>query len=610
MCGIAGIVSPGLPDRNALERMADAMVHRGPDGSGLWSDQHAGLGFRRLAIIDLHERSNQPLHLDGLHIVFNGEIYNYIELRGELHARGHRFHTEGDAEVLLHAWQEWRERALDRLNGMFAFCVWDDERQQLTMAVDPFAEKPLFYCQREDRLLVASDVRALRAADPAIGVADEQAVGNFLALGSMPALPRTFFADVSRLPPAHLARWEHGALSLRRYWTPQQVPMPSTPTAIGERLRELLFDSVRLRLRSDVPVGSSLSGGVDSSAIVSMCSRLAGGHTRHAFTAAFPGFARDEWSASQEVARAAAVTEHHPVLPRVEELLDDLSELVCDQEEPFVGTSIYAGWRVMRAARAAGVIVLLDGQGSDELFGGYAGTRGPALRSAGARAALTALVQDPSIAEDLAIGYMSGRTPRGLVRRHRLRRASPYVTHALALRAAGEPSPAPWSEVLSPLRRETFGQAFRDVLPNLCRYADRSSMAHSLEVRMPFLDRRVAEFAFSLPASEVYNNGVTKCALRRALRGLVPDRVLDRREKIGYETPEQSWFNAPTARARFAEIVLDPAARASGRYDVATLERDLAAGSWRDAAALWRAVNVELWMGSLAMPLRGASRAA
>jgi len=604
VCGIAGIVGAGAPDQLTLERMASAMAHRGPDGQGVWSDERAGFGFRRLAIIDLHERSNQPLHLGRLHLVFNGEIYNYVELRAQLSSLGHRFDTEGDAEVLLHAWAQWRESALDRLEGMFAFCIWDDERRQLTMAVDRFAEKPLFYCQTGERLLFASDVRALRAADPAVGIADERAIASFVALQTMPVLPRTFFTDVQRLPPAHLAQWQRGGFSIARYWSPQRVEVPQDPVEVAERLRELLFDSVRLRLRSDVPVGTSLSGGVDSSAIVGISARVAGAHPRHAFTATFPGFARDEWSYAQETARAAGIIEHHAVSPRVEELFDDLEDLVRDQEEPFISTSIYAQWRVMRAAREAGVLVLLDGQGADELFGGYLGTAGWALRAAGPRAALAALIRRPAMAEDLAIAYMVGRAPHALARQYRARRASPYVMRALAQEAANvEPSPGDWSEDGSPLRGELYRQAFRSTLPNLCRYADRDSMAHSIEVRLPFLDRHIAEFAFSLPASQVFCDGVTKLALRSALRGLVPDRVLDRRDKVGYETPQESWFNTPVARACLAEIVLDPSLLASGRYDAAALETDLAGGVWRDVGALWRVVNVELWLRSLAMPL-------
>jgi asparagine synthase (glutamine-hydrolysing) len=601
VCGIAGIVGAGRPDLETLERMAGAMVQRGPDGQGVWREEEVGFAFRRLAIIDLDKRSNQPLHLGSLHVVFNGEIYNYIELRERLRGLGHSFQTEGDGEVLLHAWAQWGEGALDRLNGMYAFGVWDGERKRLTMAVDPFAEKPLLYRTVGGGLVFASDVRALQVVDPASGVPDERRVRDYVALGVMPELPRTFFSDVQRLPPAHVARWERGALTVRRYWKPETVAVPADPESAAERLRELLSDSVRLRLRSDVPVGTSLSGGVDSSAVVTVCARLAGEHVRHAFTATFPGFERDEWEYAEEVARAADVTTHHAVRPTAQELWEDLERLVRDQQEPFAGTSIYAQWRVTRAAREAGVVVLLDGQGGDELFGGYNGVAGWALRAAGPRAALGALAEDRAVAGELAVAYAVGRAPRALARRYRLRRASPYVTPEVARAAAGvERLPAEWSKTRSPLRRELLTQAFHTTLPNLCRYGDRNSMAHSVEMRMPFLDRRVAEYALSLPPGEVYRDGVTKRALRTALRGWVPDRVLDRREKVGYETPERRWFDEPAGRERIAQVVLDPSARASGRYDQAALERDYATGSWRNASALWRVLNVELWLRSLA----------
>src|SRR5438067_379730 len=207
MCGIAGIITSGPVDVPALGRMADAMTTRGPDGEGIWYDDEAGFAFRRLAIIDLNERSNQPLHLGDLHLVFNGEIYNYIELREELRGLGRRFVTEGDGEVLLHAWAQWGKGALDRLNGMFAFAVWDAIQRSLTLAVDRFAEKPLFFAEEPERLIFGSSVWALRAADPSLGTPDPIATGRFLALGKTPQLPDTFYADIRRLPPAHVAVW-------------------------------------------------------------------------------------------------------------------------------------------------------------------------------------------------------------------------------------------------------------------------------------------------------------------------------------------------------------------------------------------------------------------
>ena len=602
MCGIGGVVGGGPTPLAVLERMACEMAHRGPDGQGTWSEETAGLAFRRLAIIDLDERSNQPMHLGSLHLVFNGEIYNYIELRAELRGLGHAFHTEGDAEVLLHAWAQWGEGALDRFNGMFAFAIWDAAAAVLTLATDPFAEKPLFYHRRGERLTFASDVRALRAADPSIGIPDERALRDYVALAMMPALPATFFADVQRLPGAHLARFRDGSLELHRYWSPLQIDVPATPQEAAVELGELLSDSVRLRLRSDVPVGTSLSGGIDSSAIVSRCAQIAGDHRRHAFTAAFDGFSRDEWRYASQVASGAGVERHHAVRPTLDELLADLERLVYDQEEPFGSTSIYAQWRVMAAARAAGITVMLDGQGADELFGGYPGSDGWALATMGWRAALSGVIHDRRLAAPLAVALGAPRLPQSWVARYRLRAASPYVSTQAAQAAAGERDPEPtWAPGGSPLRRALLAQTFRLSLPQLLRYADRNSMAHSIELRLPFLDRRIAEFALSLPAGLLYRDGYRKQVLRDAVRAEVPAEVLARRDKVGYETPEEHWFATVAGRDRVAEILLDRDSRAGACVDRQAITEDLAAGAWRDVHGVWRAVNAELWLRAFAL---------
>ena len=606
MCGIAGTVGT-RPDPSALRAMAGAMVHRGPDGEGVWHDARAGLAFRRLAVIDLHERSSQPMHLGPLHLVFNGEIYNYVELREELCGLGHAFVTEGDTEVLLHAWAQWGEGALDRVNGMFAFAVWDAARGHLTLATDPFAEKPLFHTPTPGGLAFASDVRALRALDPRLGAADEAALRDFVAIGAMPALPATFFTSVARLPGAHVATWQSGRLDIRRYWSPRRVAVPAGVDEAAAELRTRLTESVRLRLRSDVAVGTSLSGGVDSAVIASIVAGLAPEGARHAFTAAFPGFERDEWRYAQEVARAVAVQRHHAVRPTAEELLEDLTTLVADQEEPFPGTSIYAQWRVMRAARQAGVTVMLDGQGADELFAGYPLVFGEALVGRGGRAVARGLLDAPrATAALLASALGTAYAPEAVARWHRRRAlGSPYVSGDLVRRAADRARPAPpiWPHEGSLLRRQLLRQAFRTVLPDLLRFADRDSMAHSVEVRLPFLDRDVAEFAWSLPGRLLHQAGASKYLLRRAFRGVVPSTVLDRRDKVGFETPQERWFATPAARERIAEVLLDGPARERGWYVPTALERDVREG-WRDVGAMWRALNAELWLRALEQPAR------
>jgi asparagine synthase (glutamine-hydrolysing) len=576
--------------------MAMTMAHRGPDGQGTWSDESAGFGVRRLAIIDLHERANQPLHFERWHLIFNGEIYNYLELRRELSALGHRFATEGDSEVLLHAWAQWGEAALARLNGMFAFAVWDDAERRLTLARDLFGEKPLYYNHRNERLVFASDIPAILCAGGVGADPRDSAVARYLVNGAGPDVGESFFAEIEAVPAAHLLRWHAGAIELERYWTPSQRQIPDRYDDAVAALRDLLSDSVRLRLRSDVPVGTSLSGGVDSSTIVALAAEIAGDHTRHAFTACFPGFERDEWPYAESVAQAAGVVEHHRVEPTGDGLFDELDDLIAAHQEPVGSSSIYAQWCVMRAAKHAGVVVLLDGQGGDELFGGYSGMGGYALRSNGAGAVLRGIGSHGStreLARSLAVDHL----PRSLARAYRRRSASPYSARELVGPvSASEPAYLPWMRLAGPLTRELQLQCFVTSLPQLLRYADRSSMAHSREVRLPLLDRRVAEYALSLPSAFAFRPGMTKRILRDAARGLVPQGVLARRDKVGFETPQARWLNAPGARARIADSLLDGRGRGRGLYDTSTIEADVHAGRWRDSNAIWRALNLEQWL--------------
>jgi asparagine synthase (glutamine-hydrolysing) len=597
MCGIAGIVGASAPATTTLDGMAEAMAHRGPDAQGTWCGATAGLGFRRLAIIDLDPRSNQPLHLKALHLVFNGEVYNYRELRDDLRRLGHSFTTEGDGEVLLHAWEEWGEGALARVNGMFAFAVWDETQRILTAACDPFGEKPLFWSEAHDGLVFASDVRALLTVAPDLNAPRADALAPYLARGLMPAIENSFFARVHRLPGGHLLRYADGRACVQRWWHPEPTEVPHRYEDAVAQLRELLFDSVLLRLRSDVPVGTSLSGGIDSSAVVAVMAQVSDNGARHAFTASFPGFERDEWRYASVVARHAGVSEHHAVEPHADEMFDDLERLVTTHEEPVGSSSIYAQYRVMRAAHEAGVTVLLDGQGADELFGGYPGIRGWAARSGGPAQVIRALSRGRAERRDVLLSFGSDRLPRGVAVRHRLRMCSPYAAPSAARAAAQTEVPeVEWARGHGPLTRELVRQATYTSLPALLRYADRNSMAYSRELRLPFLDRRVAEFAFSLPANFLYRDGISKRVLRDAVRDLMPAEILAPRDKIGFETPEAQWLSTPRAVARVGEILLDHGARCAPLLQREALAADARAGRWRDPNGVWRALNLELWL--------------
>jgi asparagine synthase (glutamine-hydrolysing) len=590
MCGIIGLLSRGAERRDeAVAHARDLLVHRGPEGDGLWTTEVAGgrarltLGHRRLCIIDVNERSAQPMLQtpDGrvrpaagdtdaaarLALTFNGEIYNYVELRTELQALGHHFRTTGDVEVLLFAYAEWGERCVDRLNGMFAFAIWDAEREQLFCARDRFGEKPLHYMLDERRgvFAFASEAKALIGLGAADGALDERAVYRYFRFGEQAGAEQTIWSGVRRLPAAHSAvvglRDGTPSMRARRYWTlPERARSVSDEDAIAE-FQELFADSVRLRLRSDVPVGSSLSGGLDSSSVVCQVSRQGAAAGQHAFTAAMDDPALDESR------YAAIVTAHtgvigHTVTPTADALIAEFDRLFYHQEEPFPSTSIFASYLVQRMASEHGVTVLLDGQGADEYLAGYAHYPATALVDFARRGQWSRWHR-----ERRALMARTGVDPvpprAALLHWWRARRAvaMPVEVHAgqdvgflgddFARAHAGElPQVAPLGDGLLDTRLRA--DLLDGHLQELLRYADRNAMAFSRETRLPFLDHRLVEHVMTAPISLSYRDGESKWVLRRAMRGVVPDAILDRRDKVGFVTPWARWLEGPH-QAAFAE---------------------------------------------------------
>jgi asparagine synthase (glutamine-hydrolysing) len=598
MCGLCGVIAPGRPpELAAVELMLDGMGHRGPDGRGTFADDGVALGHLRLAIIDLTDAGLQPFELGGLRLLHNGEIYNYIELREELRARGHTFRSETDTEVLVAAYREWGEACVERFNGIWAFAIWDPERRTLFASRDRFGVKPLYYRVDGDRLAFASEPWVLRGDEPR---ANPQAVRDYLEQGWLDHGEETFFAGVRRLPPAHNLSYGPNGLRIRRYWSLEPGDAPADPV---EAVRELFLDAVRLQLRSDVPVGTALSGGIDSSAIA-----VAVAHHGHAHQKTVSAYFEDTGFDERPYARAvvdATGAEAHWVSFTAQELVESLPAIVAAQGEPFGSTSIAAGWHVMRAARAAGLTVMLDGQGGDELFAGYRAAYGY------------------RIADLVAGGHVSeaGRELAAFWSRHG---SSPVaaagvlvrpflpdrVGHAGRARLKGSATLAHPDIRPAARTREENGYPFGDRLrrhlahtltrrglPELLRYEDRNSMAHSIEARVPFLDHRLVELAYSLDAAELLTRGQTKAVLRRALHDLLPPSVRERRDKLGFVTPEGRFMRealGDLAAATFASpefrergLVAPDAAQARLRRHRAG---DVSAGM-----ELWRALNVELW---------------
>jgi asparagine synthase (glutamine-hydrolysing) len=544
------------------------MAHRGPDDSGLDRIQLPGgeawLGHSRLSIIDLSSGGHQPMYAeDGRYaIVFNGELYNYRELRSELALLGHVFGTQSDTEVLLAAWAQWHEDCLQRLNGMFAFAVLDREAQTLTLVRDAFGIKPLFYSLGRRSVHFASETPALSALLPAPPQPDLETACAFLATGSYDTGESTFYEGLLQLRPGHLltvALNSESHPSPRRWWYPAiEERLDLSFEQAAEELRGRFLDSVRMHLRSDVPIGAALSGGVDSSAVVCAMRHLEPGVPIHTFTYVARGAASDEerWA---DTVNTHVSAQAHKVLVAPQELARDLDDMIRCQGEPFGSTSIYAQYRVFRAAREAGVTVTLDGQGADELLAGYSGYPLAAARSMWERGDWKALAnfwrrwpEWPGRSRSQATKILLAAL---VPQRHefRLRRLAgvapiPDWLDTQALRERGCDSGAsdraplpgiPGRRLAGTLREQLAGRG----LAALLRHGDRNSMRWSVESRVPFLTLDLAEFVLQLPENFLLSgHGETKHVFRRAMAGIVPPESLNRRDKIGFETPQSRWL--------------------------------------------------------------------
>ena len=561
MCGIVGVVGDAHRISASLFLdMRDSIAHRGPDDAGVW-ESHGGtarFGSRRLAILDLSASGHQPMvdETSGLAITFNGEIYNYLELADELTKMGCRFRSHSDTEVLLRSYQIWGSECLSRLNGMFAFAIWDENRQELFAARDRFGEKPFFYYLDNEREFLAfgSEIKALVAGRFFLPRADRSAVYGYLVNREMNSGSETMFAGVSSLPAAHALRfsWRDRSLKTWRYWDlePEREIRLSDAGGYADRFLEILSDSVRIRQRSDVPVGSSLSGGLDSSTIVGLVARNRAEGRQDTFSARFSDPAFDEGKYIELMTGWASVKSHQ-VYPEAARLPEEMEALSWHQDEPFYSSSIYAQWCVMRLAKGCGVTVLLDGQGGDECLAGYHSYFAAyysyllkqfrfseaisSLRSyvADHGQRLMPLVFSTLLPVKLRSAIMEWRRPRALREEFKSKWRRPPVQ-----------IPRKFHDAVHQSLYETLTHT---ILPQLLRYADRNSMAFSREVRLPFLDHRLVEFLFAIPVEQKIAGSTTKVVLRNSISGIVPEEIRNRKDKLGFAPPEVSWLSGPLA---------------------------------------------------------------
>lgn len=600
MCGIVGIVNrTGAPvSQEELDRAIDAVAHRGPDGRGTFRSGNVGLGHRRLAIVDLSEGGLQPMHSqDGaLSLIFNGEIYNHLELREELRTRGHAFRTSSDSEVILAAYAEWGPDCVRRFNGMWAFAIHDRLENRLVLSRDRFGVKPLFYVDEPAVFAFGSEIGQLLAYLPSRRT-DPDRVKCFLLTGGLDLDEGTFFEGVRKIPAGTSAIYDlkTDLLTIVPYYALEPHPEYE---GLGEqealaRFTALLEDAVRLRLRSDVLVGTCLSGGLDSSSIATIASQLNAGTSApfHAITAISEDLATDETPFAARLVENSHLNWIR-VKPSYADFRESLPDIVASQQEPFGGPSLTMQYFVMKAARDHGIKVLLDGQGGDETLLGYEKYYYTFLRQQWRHAGLQGVLEGLA-----SIRVANGRLgPAGIAR---------YVLGARlpSIRMAGHRREMPFlkgaasmPDHIAAFARHS-GSAFRlqklelekTNLPVLLRYEDRNSMWHGVEARLPFLDFRLVELSLSLPASFKIRQGWTKWILRKAMQDRMPRDVTWRRNKYSFNAPDAIWLKIHADEMKSAVAGSDLLASVCDFKALTAGFQDLPLRSQ------WRLYSVALW---------------
>lgn len=623
MCGIAGILNldhaPVDPAR--IARMNVAQTHRGPDGEGVWMGEGVGLGHRRLTIIDLSREAAQPMPSDeGRYVItYNGEVYNYRELRAELEAQGVVFRTASDTEVVLRAYEAWGADALRRFNGMWGLAIWDSVDRVLFCARDRFGVKPFYYAFDGRSFVFASEMKAILSVLADANRPHPGYLQTFVATGLFGDTDETFFESVRALPPAHMLVIKGGHIDVRRYWQmePKAWRTRRPDGTPAEVFRELFTRAVRLRLRSDVPVGTCLSGGLDSSSIAAVAASLRD-TSLCTFSSIYDDADCDERAFIEQMQRAFPL-EPHWVHPNGADLPNVIDDMIEHQEIPAAAPGIFSQWNVMQTAQG-NVKVLLDGQGGDELLGGYFPYFAPYLRAVagGARQRGLFTTRDRLRREYAEIKALTGQDyERGLSRL--LRRATwawltgPSRRRVRPWRMPAEPSIHPDFAALAveqpahrensphwyddPLNQDLADSLLRTSIPGLLHYEDRSSMAFSIEARTPFLDVDLVEYVMALPFEEKIKGCTTKVLLRDAMTGILPDGVRLRRDKKGYPTPLGRWLRGDL-REFARDLLLSEESRRRKVLRPGVVERHLREhleGGVDHSWLIWRWMTLEVW---------------
>ncbi|BBH54054.1 asparagine synthase (glutamine-hydrolyzing) [Fluviispira sanaruensis] len=637
MCGLLGYVSflnesKSRNYQNAIKKIK----HRGPDDQGFyyWNPQNSKLtkeidndfphklflGHVRLSILDLSDAGWQPMRTrdNRYFIIFNGEIYNYLELRNELEKIGHQFYSHTDTEVLLNAFIQWGKECLNKLTGMFAFCVFDSQDKKIFLARDFFGIKPLYFSFNKEFFVFSSEINPLFEMEKIKKDINSDVLSEFLKFGSTDISEKTLYQNIIQLPSAHYLDIDisdanyYQKLSPIKYWHINKIdPIEIDFNDAKKRVRELFLENIMLHMRSDVSIGAALSGGIDSSAIVMAMRYLNPKSDLHTFSF----ISEDELTSEEkwvDIIGDAAKTNMHKISPSSFDLAEELDILIHSQELPFGSASIFAQRKVMNMAQQNGIKVMLDGQGADEIFAGY---------NPYSTARIASLIKQfhflsASRFKRKLISLPNRRTSWAQVCEYLIPIQMKFLIPTLRLLAGKKTFPEwlnrKWflernvhiqssfnkSHSKYVLRDELIQTMTKTSLPNLLRYEDRNSMACSIESRVPFLTHELAEFVFSLPEKYLINEqGTTKYIFREAMRGIVPHQILERKDKIGFHVPEQKWFSSlrPWVSTRLNNKSIESIPALNHKI-VISMRNDFLNGIRPFDPSLWKILNIIRWV--------------
>lgn len=602
MCGIAGIVNFGEDqiDISEIKNMMLKIKHRGPDDEGTFIENKIGLGFVRLSIIDLSEAAHQPMFSDDDRyvIVFNGEIYNYIELREELINLGVSFRSKSDTEVLLKSYLFWGEGCLNRFNGMWAFVIYDRIEKNIFASRDRFGVKPFYYHVNNERFLFASEIPAILRVMKSKPIANKNVIFDYLVFNRTDQNESTFFKDIHKLKPGHSMRLRNDNIEIKQWYDLRSRIGKGYVTP--EEYRNALADSIKLRLRSDVPIGVCFSGGLDSSAIVSLILKNNDGLNLNTFSAVYSsGTKGDESIYIQEYSNM--VSKMHYVKPDANSLFKDLDKLINAHAEPISSTSPYAQFKVMELASKS-VKVTLDGQGADEQLAGYHYFFGIYFKSLFIKLKWFKLVKE-------IVAYRRIHKSNYVLKTFIYFLLPSHLRTNLRAKEKGYIAIEFFNEYkrFSTVSDEIYNSNsiqeasinhFNHKLEHLLKWEDRNSMRFGIEARTPFLDYRLVEQTLGMEASELISNGKTKFVLRNALKEIMPSKILNRQDKVGFETPEAEWFRTEPFKSFIYELINSNSFQARNlivKEKALVLFNKHIKGEIDISKEIWKWVNLEMW---------------